>query len=401
MSEAAAIPSPVAPGEERPTLWHRVRRTVAWIVGIALLCIALRIAGVDVWSWLQSVWQTVTEISLGYVILGCLLQAGQTTLTALAWYGILRYAYPGGVTYMPVLASYAAGVSLNNFVPANLGTLVSLLMYVAVVRGATFPGVLGGYVVQKIFYLVIGTLIYVYLFAAIAGSFDFQFGNEWDALSSHQVLTLGLIAGAVFLVALLLRIFWRWFKGMWAKAKRGAAILGDFREYVKLVLLPEMGGYACKVGVIIVFLAAYGIPVTFGSVMSVLGSNQLANILSLTPGGVGVNQAFNTYALSSYTDSTTATAYSLGQQLVTTAFNLGFAIILICVSFGWSGGSALVKSSYGEAKVKSAEMKEERHEKRRAKLEEKRHEREQAGRRGLLRAFRGSSDDDASGPTAD
>jgi hypothetical protein len=67
---------------------------------------------------------------------------------------------------MPVLASYAAGVALNNFVPANLGTFVTLLMYVAIVQGATFPGVLGGYVVQKIFYFVIGTLIYVYLFWA-------------------------------------------------------------------------------------------------------------------------------------------------------------------------------------------------------------------------------------------
>src|SRR3989304_7409451 len=111
-----------------------------------------------------------------------------------------------------------------------------------------------------------------------------------------------------------------------------------------------MGGYPAKVGVIIVFLAAYGIPVTFGSVMSVLGSNQLANLLSFTPGGIGVNQAFNTFALESYTDSTTATAYSLGQQLVTTAFNLGFAIVLVCIVFGWSGGSALVKASYVGAK---------------------------------------------------
>ncbi len=99
---------------------------------------------------------------------------------------------------------------------------------------------------------------------------------------------------------------------MWGRAKEGAAILGDFGAYVKLVLLPQMGGYVAKVGVIIVFLAAYGIPVSFGSVMSVLGSNQLANLLSLTPGGVGVNQAFNTFALDSYTDSTTATAYSVG-----------------------------------------------------------------------------------------
>jgi len=343
-----------------PSRSRRVLKIAGWIVGLVLLLVVLNLLGVDVWGWLESLWESVTEISLGYIIVGCLFQGLQTTLTALGWYGILRYAYPGGVTYMEVLASYAAGVALNNFVPANLGTFVTLLMFVAVVAGATFAGVLAGYVVQKIFYLVIGTLIYLYLFAAIAGSFDFQFGNEWDAIASHVVLTIGIIAGAIFLVALLLRIFWRWFKVQWAKARKGAAILGDPRAYVKWVLLPQMGGYVAKVGVIIVFLAAYSIPVTFGSVMSVLGSNQLANILSVTPGGVGVNQAFNTFALESYTDSTTATAYSLAQQLITTAFNVGFAVIFICIVFGWSGGSKLVRESYGDAKVKAAEMKASR-----------------------------------------
>src|SRR4249919_2918947 len=147
---------------------------------------------------------------------------------------------------------------------------------------------------------------------------------------------------------------------MWQKAKAGAAVLSDLRAYGKWVLLPQMGGYVAKVMVIIVFLAAYSIPVTFGSVMSVLGSNQLANLLSFTPGGVGVNQAFNTFALDSYTDATTATAYSVGQQLVTTAFNVGFAIVLVCMVFGWRGGSKLVKDSYVGAKEKAAEMKEDR-----------------------------------------
>ena len=129
---------------------------------------------------------------------------------------------------------------------------------------------------------------------------------------------------------------------------------------MRLVLIPQVGGYVAKVMVIIVFLAAYIIPVTFGSVMSVLGSNQLANILSFTPGGVGINQAFNSFALDSYTDSTTATAYSISQQLITTAFNVGFAVILICVVFGWSGGSQLVRTSYSGAKEKAGEMRANR-----------------------------------------
>jgi uncharacterized membrane protein YbhN (UPF0104 family) len=359
MSEAAAEPPPADATETTPPS-RRVLRIAIWIGGLVVLLAVLNLLGVDVWGWLEQLWDSVTEISLAYIILGCIFQAGQTLLTALGWYGILRYAYPGRVTYMPVLASYAAGVALNNFLPANIGTFVTLLMFVAIIRGATFPGILAGYVVQKIFYVVIGTLIYLYLFLEVAGSFDFQFGNEKDSLVDHPVLALGIVAGAIFLVALLLRIFWRWFLVQWEKAKAGAAILGDLGAYVRLVLLPQIGGYIAKVLVIIVFLAAYSIPVTFGSVMSVLGSNQLANILSLTPGGVGINQAFNTFALDSYTDSTTATAYSISQQLVTTAFNVGFAIVVICVVFGWSGGSQLVRESYGGAKEKAAEMKASR-----------------------------------------
>ena len=262
-----------------------------------MLLAFLRICGVDVWGWLQQLWDTVTEISFGYIVLGCLFQGLQTTFTALGWYGILNYAYRGQVTFMPVLASYAAGVALNNFLPANIGTLVTLLMYVAIIERANFPGVLAGYVVQKIFYFVIGTLIYIYLFAEVAGSFSFQFGGIRDAISGHWVLIIVIVLGGGFLIYVLLRFFWAWFKKMWAKAKEGAAILGDLHAYLKSVLLPQVLGYVAKVLVIIVFLAAYSIPITFGSVMSVLGSNQLANILSLTPGGVGINQAFNSFAL--------------------------------------------------------------------------------------------------------
>jgi uncharacterized membrane protein YbhN (UPF0104 family) len=382
-----AVLTPESTGSEAPG--RRVGRIVAWLLGTLLVLAALHVAGIDVLGWFESLWSTLTEISLGYIVLGCLFQGAQTVLTALGWYGILRYAYPGGVTYMPVLAAYATGVALNNFVPANMGTFVMLLMYVAIVRGATFPGVLGGYVVQKIFYMVIGTLIYLYLFSAVAGSFEFQFGNERDAITNHPVLTLGIIGGAIFLVAILLRLFWGWVKKMWVRAVEGAAILKDVGAYLRLVLLPQAAGYAAKVAVIAVFLAAYGIPVTFGSIMSVLGSNQLANILSFTPGGIGVNQAFNSFALESYTDTTTATAYSLGQQLITTAFNVGFAILLICVVFGWQGGSKLVKDSYADAKVKKDEMGAERREQREAK----RGARQSEGRRGLMRAFRRDEDE--------
>ncbi|MGE5274774.1 MAG: lysylphosphatidylglycerol synthase transmembrane domain-containing protein [Verrucomicrobiota bacterium] len=355
----ASTPEVAAPPEHESGR-RRIERIAAWIIGVVVVLAFLRVCGVDVWGWLQQLWDTVTEISAAYVVLGCIFQGLQTVFTALGWYGILKYAYRGQVTFMPVLASYAAGVALNNFLPANIGTLVTLLMYVAIIERATFPGVLAGYVVQKIFYFLIGTLIYVYLFAEVAGSFSFQFGGIRDAISGHWVLIIVLVVGSGFLIYVLLRSFWAWFKKMWAKAKEGAAILGDLHAYLKTVLLPQVLGYVSKVIVIVVFLAAYSIPITFGSVMSVLGSNQLANILSVTPGGVGVNQAFNSFALSSYTDSATATAYSISQQLITSAFNVIFAVVLVCIVFGWSGGSQLVRKSYEDAKVQAKEQKDKR-----------------------------------------
>jgi uncharacterized membrane protein YbhN (UPF0104 family) len=361
--EVSAVP-------EREPHHRRITRIAAWIVAVVVVLAFLRVAGVDVWGWIQQLWDTVKDISVGYVILGCLFQFLQTVFTALGWYGILGYAYRGQVTFMPVLASYATGVALNNFLPANIGTLVTLLMYVAIIETANFPGVLAGYVVQKIFYFIIGTLIYIYLFVAISGSFSFQFGGIRDAVSGHWVLIIVIVAGGGFLIYALLRSFWAWFKKMWGKAKEGAAILGDLHAYLTRVLVPQVLGYVSKVLVIIVFLAAYSIPITFGSVMSVLGSNQLANILSVTPGGVGVNQAFNSFALASYTSSTTATAYSISQQLITSAFNVLFALALVCYVFGWSGGSQLVRQSYVGAKEQAREQKEKRRLRREAAPEE-------------------------------
>ena len=80
------------------------------------------------------------------------LKTVQTTATALGWYAILSFAYPGRVRWLQVLACYAASVAMNSVLPANLGTFALLLMFTTIIAGATFAAILGGYAVQKIFY---------------------------------------------------------------------------------------------------------------------------------------------------------------------------------------------------------------------------------------------------------
>ncbi len=55
------------------------------------------------------------------------------------------------------------------------------------------------------------------------------------------------------------------------------------------------------------------------------------------------------------TDASTATAYSISQQFVTTAWSIVFAIGLVVWVFGWTGGKKLVTDSYTGAKEKVAE----------------------------------------------
>jgi uncharacterized membrane protein YbhN (UPF0104 family) len=345
---------------------RRFGKLAGWGTALVVTLVVCGLLGVDVIAWLGDVWEQVTSISIGYLIAGCTFQTAQTTLTALAWLFILRAAFTDvRIDFRPVLAAYAVGVSMNNFLPANMGTFVMMFMFVALIPGASFPKIFAGFLVQKIFFTVIGAVVYVYLFLTVPDMVvEGSNSPDWSWFSDHLGLTIGLAASGALLVLLLARIFWRNLKKLWNNAKQGGAILKRPREYLVKVVVPSFGGWVAKLCVIGVFLAAYGIPVTFDSIMHVVGSNSIANSVSVTPGGVGVNQAMNVIALEDYTDAETATAYSIGQQLVTTAWNVVFALALVVWVFGWTGGKKLVTTSYEDAKVKAADEKAARAERR-------------------------------------
>lgn len=333
---------------------RRLTKVVSWLVGVTALLVVLNLFGIEVSGWLRSLWDVVNDVSAGRLASALVLQTLQTSLTALAWLMILQAAYPHvDLGFGPILTAYAVGVALNGVLPANLGTLVMLFMFVAIISGAAFAGVFSGYLVHKIFFTLAGGAIYLYLFLSVGGTFS----SELGLLEDHRVLAILIPVAAIALVALLVRAFWPKLRGIWNQAKQGASVLGSARQYFLRVFLPSLGAYVAKFGVIAVFLGAYGIPVTFHTMATVVGGNSLANVTSVTPGGVGVNQAVNAAALSDVTDPQTATAYSISQQLITTAWNIAFAVVLVVAVFGWAGGRALVKASYADARERAGQMR--------------------------------------------
>jgi uncharacterized membrane protein YbhN (UPF0104 family) len=339
-----------------------VRRLVFWALLIVVIGAAADLLGWDIRGWFENLWDTITQISAAYLVAAVALKTVQTSLTAFAWYAILRYAYPT-TSFRVVLACYATSVALNGFLPANIGTFVMLLMFTTIIAGATFSGVLGAYVVEKIFFTVIGAFTYLYLFLSVGGSFDVKFAFVHE----RPWATATLLLGGAFLIYLLLRAFWPKVVRWWDDAKEGGGILSEPRKYFVRVFTPSLLGWIASLGVMAVFLAAYDIPVSFDTLMRLCGGNSIANVTSVTPGGAGVNQAFNVASLNGVTDATTATAYSVAQQLVMTAWNIIFAILLVVWVFGWTGGRQLVESSYSDAKEKAAEQKAARSDRKEAK----------------------------------
>jgi uncharacterized membrane protein YbhN (UPF0104 family) len=344
--------SHTAVAAEPPTRRPHLGRLLIWAIAIVVIGAAADLLGWDIRGWFSNLWDTITEISAAYLVAGVALKTVQTSLTAFAWYSILRYAYPT-TRFKVVLACYATSVALNGFLPANIGTFVMLLMFTTIIAGATFSGVLGAYVVEKIFFTVIGAFTYLYLFLSVGGSFDIKFAFVHERPWATAILLLG----GAFLIYLLLRAFWPKISKWWDDAKEGGGILSEPRKYLIRVFTPSLLGWVASLGVMAVFLSAYDIPVSFDTLMRLCGGNSIANVTSVTPGGAGVNQAFNVASLKGVASSDQAAAYSVAQQLVTTAWNIIFGIALMTWAFGWSGGKKLVGDSYAGAKEKAAEQK--------------------------------------------
>jgi len=372
MSEAVVHPSSVVPFHD-PSRRRRLVKIGGWLVGTLVVVVLLDLIGVDVIGWLRDLWEQIKDVPAGYIVAALAFQTGQTLLAGLSYYGILRAAYPGQVEFWPIVTAYAVGVAMNNFLPANIGTFATLVMFTAIIPAATFPGAIAAYLVQKIFFTIAGTFVYLYLFLSVPGSFTENLGN----ISEHPLRAILIGGGALFLIVVLSRIFWRQLKKLWEKAKQGGVILSRPKDYLLHAFLPSLFSWLCKLAVIGIFLAAFAIPVTFESIMWVTGSGSLANVVSVTPGAVGITQATNALALDTCCDvaKSVAVDYSTAQQLITTAWNIIVAVVLTISVFGWTGGKLLVEESYADAKLKVAEQKTQ-HSERRA---EKKAEREASG----------------------
>jgi uncharacterized membrane protein YbhN (UPF0104 family) len=290
-------------------------------------------------GWLEQLWDTMTAVSLPLLVLGLGFQAAQTLFVALAWRNILRSAYPGGdVRYRPILGYYAGGVGLNAILPASAGTVSMLGFFRASIGGSTVAGLVGATMVENIFFAVVSILVYAWLFLGVAGSFDVHFG--WFA--DHPVASVVIVVGGIALIAVALRVLYRRFRKTWEDAKEGGEILRHPRRYFVEVVGVETASYVARMGVNATFMAAYHIPVSITNIFLIVAASSISSTVAVLPGAAGAQTALASVVLRDVATQAEITAYTVGQALIITAWNVAFGFTMLSTQIGWAETRKLV-----------------------------------------------------------
>lgn len=274
--------------------------------------------------------------------LACL--AAMQMARAWAWRNVLHAAYPGvRISYVELAAAYLAGAGINAILPAHAGDVTKVFLVKRQIPGSSYPAVTSSFLVQTVFDTTIGLLVLLY--AVSRGllpkppqlpnlpAFEISFWAEHPQVFLIATATLLLgIAIAVYLLAHRVRRFWD-------RVKQGVAILTMPRRYLREVAAWQGVGWLLRFAAFWFFLEAFGIGGSVGKVMLVMSVQAIANIVPLTPGGAGAQQALLVATLKGPSRSA-ALSFSVGTQIAMAAWSvvLGFAaILLVFRTTDWRG----------------------------------------------------------------
>jgi hypothetical protein len=141
-----------------------------------------------------------------------------------------------------------------------------------------------------------------------------------------------------------------------AKGKQGLAIFSDWRRYASEVALPSGASYCCRIGVNVVFMAAFDIPVTAYTVALVASSHMLSGLFAITPRGVGQTQALDVATLGRHAPTENVAAFSVTQDSVLMMWNVVLGVALMLWAFGYHRPGSCSRGHAGSRRRRKAPL---------------------------------------------
>jgi uncharacterized membrane protein YbhN (UPF0104 family) len=299
----------------------------------------------DLWDWIAGVFERIGDVSIYWLLLALTLKTAESALIAVGWRNILHAAYPrSGLSFKTAWGASQGGTAINAVTPAQAGTAAMIGIFRTSTPGSSVAGITSATVIQSLFFTAVSVFIVigVAMFRPRTVSRGSPSDETGGFVTEHPFLTaLGAIAALVLVVFL-----WRRFKPrlirLWNKAKAGGAILRDWRRYLREVAVPSAASYCCRIGVNVVFMAAFSIPITAFTVFLVASSHMLSGLFAITPGGVGQTQALDVATLRGHAATEDIAAFSITQDAILTIWNVVLGVVVMLWAFGYGAAKDLV-----------------------------------------------------------
>jgi uncharacterized membrane protein YbhN (UPF0104 family) len=299
----------------------------------------------QLWDWIAGVFGRIGDVSFYWLILALTLKTAESALIAVGWRNILRAAYPRSpLSFKTTWGASQGGTAINAVTPAQAGTAAMIGIFRGSIRGSSVAGITSATVVQALFFTALSVLIVigVAIFRPRTVSKGTPADESGGFVSEHPFLTAVAVVAAIVLVPYLWRRLKPRLVHLWHEIKAGGAILRDWRRYAREVALPSAASYCCRIGVNVVFMAAFSIPITAFTVFLVAASHTLSGLFAITPGGVGQTQALDVATLRQHASTEDIAAFSITQDAVLTIWNVVLGVVVMLWAFGYRAAKDIV-----------------------------------------------------------
>jgi len=292
--------------------------------------------------------------------IGLALHFARLLTRTVAWRNILAASYPNERwRWIPIAKAYIGGVGINSIVPGRAGDLVKLYLVHREQPATTYTTLASTLVTETLLDLVLATAIFLWaLTQGVLPSLDvlpsipaFDWGWLFQNSRVTAIVVIGLTIGAIW--------FAHWASVHVEEFKQrvglGFAILRDRGRYVREVASWQLLSWVLRIASLYWFLRAFHVHASIHNALLAQVVDSLSTLLPFSPGGAGTKQGLLVYVLHEQASAAQLLAFSVGQYVAVTAFNVVIGAVAIFTSLGTLHlGKVIGQAKAAESDAKSS-----------------------------------------------
>jgi hypothetical protein len=280
------------------------------------------------------------KISPEFVAAGAALHVLAQVVRVRAWFNILRAAFPeeAALRMRDAVRAFLAGSGLNAIIPARGGDVLKVYFVDRRLKRPDWARVVGTFVPETLFESLFGVALVVWALAR--GWLPIPQGpHELPNLDislaiAHPILTALVVAALAVLGFLLFRTL----RGVFARIRKGLAILKRPRDFFFGVVWWQAVSRVIRLASLACFMRAFHLPVSVSTVVLVMAAQGGGRIIPFGPASAGLRLAMLSYGFAEITDLpvdvAAITTFTFGVGAVLFVVMLGLSVSMIGLEFG-------------------------------------------------------------------